>query len=111
MPGGPRQSAGLSWFSTGRLAFRYRQATARAHTGGMAPRTAGTRRVLSGSPFNVVPATLPPPESFSVGDRVSHDRYGLGRVVSLEEQDVAVVVDFGSALRRVTLPSAKLTKL
>jgi hypothetical protein len=77
----------------------------------MVPRAAGTRRVLSGSPFNIAPPAVPPQESFSIGDRVNHDRYGLGRVVSLEESDVAVVVDFGSALRRVTLPSAKLTKL
>ena len=49
--------------------------------------------------------------SYSVSDRVNHDRYGLGTVVGTEEGDAAVIVDFGSQVRRVVLPSTKLVKL
>ncbi len=75
------------------------------------PRAAGTRRVLPGSPFNDQRAAAPPVEDFAVSDRVNHDRYGLGKVVGIEEGGGAVLVDFGSGARRVTLPSVKLTKL
>jgi hypothetical protein len=51
-----------------------------------------------------------PVEQFSVDERVTHDQWGLGRVVAVEP-DVAVVVDFGSTRRRVTAPYGKLTKL
>ncbi|MFB9629689.1 hypothetical protein [Nonomuraea helvata] len=43
-------------------------------------------------------------------DQVSHDKYGLGRVVAVEE-DLAVVIDFGAETRRLTAPYAKLVKL
>lgn len=48
-------------------------------------------------------------EIFTVGDRVTHDTHGLGRIVGRE--DAAVAVDFGSHRVRVTSPFAKLTKL
>lgn len=48
--------------------------------------------------------------TFEEGERVSHDTYGLGRVVSIEG-DQAVVVDFGSSRVRLTRPFAKLNKL
>jgi hypothetical protein len=65
-------------------------------------------RHLSTSPF-------PPPkesvvESYAIGDRVSHDAFGLGRVVRVEES-VAVVVDFGDNVRRFVTPYDKLSKL
>lgn len=72
---------------------------------------AGTRRVLAGSPFNTPPADLGPVEHFAIDDRVSHDRFGLGTVVNVEGQS-AVHADFGNGVvRRITLPSTKLTKL
>jgi len=77
----------------------------------MKPRSAGSRRVLPGSPFNKPPVAAPPMETYSISDRVSHDRYGLGRVIGLEEGGTAVLVDFGSGVRRVSLPSAKLIRL
>lgn len=43
-------------------------------------------------------------------DQVSHDKYGLGRVVVVEE-NLAVLVDFGEETRRITAPYAKLVKL
>lgn len=44
-----------------------------------------------------------------MGDRVVHDKYGLGRVVG--QEDAAVAVDFGSHQVRVASPFHKLTKL
>jgi len=69
---------------------------------------AGSRRLLPASPFNAPPAD--PPEQFAVHDQVTHDKYGLGRVI-LAEDDTAVVVDFGSRQVRILSPFAKLTKL
>jgi predicted RNA-binding protein (virulence factor B family) len=43
-------------------------------------------------------------------DMVTHDRYGLGTVVGVEEE-VAVLVDFGTQRERITAPYSKLTKL
>jgi hypothetical protein len=45
-----------------------------------------------------------------VRDQVTHDTYGLGRVISVEV-DTALVVNFGSCRVRITTPCAKLTKL
>jgi hypothetical protein len=45
-----------------------------------------------------------------VQDRVTHDKYGLGRVMSVED-DTALVIDFGTQQIRITTPCAKLTKL
>jgi hypothetical protein len=52
----------------------------------------------------------PPAEQFAVRDQVSHDKYGLGRVILVEADD-AVVVDFGSCRLRILPPFTKLTKL
>jgi hypothetical protein len=41
---------------------------------------------------------------------VTHDKYGLGRVVSVED-DTSLVIDFGTHQVRITTPCAKLTKL
>jgi hypothetical protein len=72
-------------------------------------RPAATRRHLPRSPFNNLPTA--PHVEYAVADRVCHDRHGLGKVVKVEEER-AVIVDFkGGNVRRVTLPSTKLTKL
>ncbi|GAA1254925.1 hypothetical protein GCM10009677_00890 [Sphaerisporangium rubeum] len=52
----------------------------------------------------------PPVECFVVQDLVSHDRYGLGRVIGVDD-DIAVVVDFGTKTYRISAPYAKLVKL
>lgn len=49
-------------------------------------------------------------ESFEVDDRVTHDRYGLGRVAEIEHPG-SVIVDFGSERLRVKAPFKKMTKL
>jgi hypothetical protein len=41
---------------------------------------------------------------------VTHDKYGLGRVVKVEGDD-AVVVDFGPRKVRILSPFARMTKL
>lgn len=75
----------------------------------MSPSATGRRRLLPGSPFNT-PEVAVARQHYEVDDRVSHDRHGLGRVVSIDALGT-VVVDFGSDVRRVALPSSKLTKL
>jgi len=73
------------------------------------PAHGATRRFLPGSPFNDMPAD-PPVERFDVQDQVTHDHYGLGRVLAVENDD-AVVVAFGSRNVQIMWPYAKLTKL
>jgi hypothetical protein len=75
----------------------------------MKPARAPSRRFLPTSPFNARPVD-PPAEQFALRDQVTHDKYGLGRVVLVEE-DEAVIVDFGSQKMRILTPFAKLTKL
>ena len=72
-----------------------------------APRAAA-RRHLPGSPFKA-PAPVRPAETFAVHDQVTHDKYGLGVVLGVE--DDAVLVDFRPHQRRIPLPCSKLTKL
>lgn len=67
------------------------------------------RRYLASSPFNNQPAP-PPIEKFSLDDRVSHDQFGLGKVIGVED-DIAVLVDFGSHQKRLPSPFPKLFKL
>jgi hypothetical protein len=67
-----------------------------------------TRRQLPGSPFNA-PAPARPAQTFAVHDQVTHDTYGLGVILGVEND--AVLVDFRPHQRRISLPCAKLTKL
>jgi len=75
----------------------------------MKPARAAVRRPLPGSPFNT-PPVIRPVEQYAAGDRVTHDKYGLGVVIGVEEE-VAVLVDFGTQQERITSPYSKLTKL
>jgi hypothetical protein len=75
----------------------------------MTPRSAPAR-VLAGSPFPPPPPIIPATTRFAVGDRVTHDRFGLGRVISFVDV-VDVVVDFTQIEANVTVPHMKLTKL
>ena len=75
----------------------------------MKPARAATRRYLPTSPFNR-PAAAPPADQFAVQDQVTHDQYGLGRIIGVED-DTAVVIDFGSRQERITMPCTKLTRL
>ena len=75
----------------------------------MKPARAMPRRHLPSSPFNAPPAAAPV-EVFDVQDQVTHDRYGLGRGIRVEDE-TAVLVDFGSRQERIISPYTKLTKL
>mgnify|MGYP001217489299 CR=1 FL=1 len=65
------------------------------------------RRHLASSPFQ--PKPEPVIEQFATGDLVSHDSYGMGRVIGTESH--AVTVDFGDRTVRVVSPFAKMTAL
>jgi hypothetical protein len=65
-------------------------------------------RHLASSPFPA-PAPAPAPEIYAVDDQVTHDKYGLGVILGVEED--AVLVDFRPQRRRIQLPCAKLIKL
>ncbi|WAX79001.1 CarD family transcriptional regulator [Streptomyces sp. KMM 9044] len=67
-----------------------------------------SKRILPTSPFKAPVA--PPPKYFAVGDQVTHDMYGLGRVIGIED-GIAVLVDFGSAQHRILSPYSKMSKL
>ena len=75
----------------------------------MKPARAATRRLLPTSPFGPEPPA-PPPEQFAEQDQVTHDKYGLGRVVTVQD-DATLVIDFGLRRMRITVPCAKLAKL
>ncbi len=75
---------------------------------GMKPARAASRRYFPTSPFG--PPSVAPSEQFAVRDQVTHDTYGLGRVIGVEV-DTALMVDFGSCRVRIMTPCAKLTKL
>ena len=65
------------------------------------------RRHLSSSPFQPDPELVI--ERFETGDLVSHDSYGMGRVLGTEVS--AVIVDFRTQTVRITSPYSKMTKL
>ena len=71
---------------------------------------AGSRRNLPGSPFNVPEAPASPPVIYAPQDLVTHDKHGVGTVVSVEE-GVAVTVNFRSHTQRFSLPCPKMTRL
>ncbi|MFB7513438.1 hypothetical protein [Streptomyces sp. NPDC056144] len=66
------------------------------------------KRFLPTSPFKAPVA--PPPKLFAVGDQVTHDVYGLGRVTGIED-GIAAIVDFGATQERILSPYAKMSKL
>jgi len=69
---------------------------------------ASSRRYLPTSPFGPPPEG-PPVEQYELDDLVTHDRYGLGRVILVESG--AVVVDFTAKKMRITAPFARMIKL
>jgi hypothetical protein len=73
----------------------------------MGEMTTPARRHLASSPFQ--PDPEPIIEVYALDDLVSHDSYGMGRVVSLEP--AAVTVDFRSQKVRITSPFHKMARL
>ena len=69
--------------------------------------TPPARRHLPSSPFR--PDPEPTIEEFALNDLVSHDSYGMGRVVHVDA--AAVAVDFGTQTVRIPSPFHKLAKL
>jgi hypothetical protein len=69
---------------------------------------ASNRRYLPSSPFKPPPEN-PPVEQYELEDLVTHDKYGLGRVILVESG--AVVVDFTTRKMRITAPFVRMTKL
>jgi len=69
---------------------------------------AANRRYLPTSPFKPPPEE-PPAEQYELDDLVTHDKYGLGRVILVESG--AVVVDFANRKMRIATPFARMTKL
>ena len=70
---------------------------------------ARNRRYLPSSPFKPPPEP-PPVERFELHELVTHERYGLGRVVVVEG-DTAVVVDFAPRRVRIMTPFTRMIKL
>ena len=66
------------------------------------------RRYLPTSPFKPPPEIVA--ECYELDDLVTHDKYGLGRVI-IVEGDEAVVVDFAPRRVRITTPFTRMTKL
>ncbi|GAA1963380.1 hypothetical protein GCM10009798_24230 [Nocardioides panacihumi] len=62
---------------------------------------------MASSPFR--PKPEPIIEEYALDDLVSHDSYGVGRVIQLEAG--AVLVDFRSQKVRITSPYAKMSRL
>ena len=73
----------------------------------MTSSAAARRRHLPSSPFPREPEPII--EQFDVDDRVAHDTYGVGRVISSDAG--AVTVDFGTRTVHIASPFHKLEKL
>jgi hypothetical protein len=73
----------------------------------MTTRSRPERPHLATSPFKPRPEPLV--DLFALGDRVSHDTYGLGRVTNVEAN--TVTVDFAARMVRIASPYRKLKKL
>jgi hypothetical protein len=69
--------------------------------------SAAPRRHLATSPFQ--PDPEPTVEQYALDDLVSHDSYGMGRVINVEA--AAVTVDFRSQTVRIASPFHKMTRL
>jgi hypothetical protein len=52
-----------------------------------------TRRVLPTSPFQRIDSSPPTTDGFIVGGRVTHDRFGMGKIIAVDPD--FVTIDFG----------------
>jgi hypothetical protein len=74
---------------------------------GVATSSGNPRPRYASSPFQTEPAAVI--EAYAIDDRVSHDSYGLGRVVGLDAS--GATVDFMGKTVWITTPFHKMTKL
>ena len=73
----------------------------------MTTQSGARRKHHASSPFQ--PDPEPTIEQYALGDLVSHDSYGVGRVVGTEA--AAVTVDFRTQTVRITSPFHKMSLL
>ena len=67
--------------------------------------------MLPTSPFNRTESAQRALPRLEVGDRITHDRFGLGRVIHVDSSEY-VSVDFGTEpVRRIPVSSRALTKI
>jgi hypothetical protein len=62
---------------------------------------------LATSPYQ--PDPEPTIEQYAINDLVSHDSYGMGRVIQVEA--TAVTVDFRPRMVRIVSPFRKMTRI
>lgn len=68
-------------------------------------------RHLPNSPFNAArEAARPRQETYEIGDRVTHDRLGLGRVTGFDG-DTGLHINFGGVTYRVSTSTTKLHRV
>jgi len=79
-PAGPRRKSHGETFSGATLYYVHRSAVQ-------------TRKVLPTSPFRRLDTAPPTTDGFHVGGRVTHDRFGMGKIVAVDPE--FVTVDFG----------------
>lgn len=75
--------------------------------GVMATSSGKPRPRHANSPFQ--PHQEPDVEVYELDDRVSHDSYGLGKIIGVDTS--GLTVDFSGQRVRVTTPFRKMTKL
>ena len=92
------------------MARGLRKRVRRVHHGDIASTHATRRRYLATSPFNVPEVETPPQEPFTVGERVSHDKHGMGSVVAVEGE-TSILLDCGKGPFRVAVTSPSLSRL
>ena len=64
-----------------------------------------TRKVLPTSPFTRIDTTPPTTDGFLVGGRVTHDRFGLGKIVAVDPE--FITIDFGGGCVKQLRAGAK----
>ncbi len=75
--------------------------------GVMATSSGNPRPRHANSPFQ--PHQEPAVEEFALDDRVSHDTYGMGKIVGVDAS--GLTVDFSGRTVRITTPFRKMTKI
>ena len=86
-------------------------AARRPHTGGMSTRPRTATRVLPTSPFQRKEVVPPTTDGFEVGDRVTLDSWGMGRVTEVTPDAVTVVFGSPGGVRRIPAGTRGFSRL